>query len=122
MNLKVYTSGNYLIIESITDLGVSDKVYSALSKEVYVKNHNDTAFSFHGVDGVKETPVLLSNLLDESGAAYTLQGFKAFYTANTGELSVTVDFKTEAQYTELSEEEKNNGTIYFITEDDTQIQ
>lgn len=79
---KIYRKGNYLKIQDTK----TNEYFSEPIKNVEVtrSNVNETIYEIKGVERFKGMYIKLSDLVTESGAAYTESTWETFYTENTG--------------------------------------
>ena len=77
---KIYTKGNYFIVEQ------NDKEYSAPMKDViiYQLTVDSEFYYFKNLENWTNNGLKVVNMVDESGTPYTTQTWETFYTENTG--------------------------------------
>ena len=79
MAFKIYTEGNYFVIEDATGYK-----HRGLSKEVRVIAQGST-YRFENVEAWGSLRLInISQIQNQAGDAYDQTGFETFYTGNTG--------------------------------------
>ena len=80
---KIYTKGNYFIIQQ------NDKEYSGPMKDVivYQLTVDSEFYYFKNLENWTNDGLKVVNIVNESGTPYTTQTWETFYTENTGSFS-----------------------------------
>ena len=96
---KIYTKGNYFIIQQ------NDKEYSGPMKDVivYQLTVDSEFYYFKNLENWTNDGLKVVNIVNESGTPYTTQTWETFYTENTGSFSNGGGSgNTGSQFTEVS--------------------
>ena len=129
MNFKVFSKGNYIIVEDV----VNGNLYEGLRKDVRIlRVENDSNyFSFVGLANDNEITINIINIKKEDGSDYSLNEWIDFYTTNTGnfngggsapDLSITNKWKKEqlSGFTyniNIDSNELSYYELYFVKDD-----
>lgn len=117
--VKIYNKNNYIFIDALDadDTTVLSRA-EGLAKDVLVRTENATSerFYFTGVNGADAAGYLLTNILDEAGAAYADRAaFETFYTTNTGNFNQGGATPQAKYYTALVYKESPNSDAPVLT-------
>lgn len=113
MAYKVFTRGNYLIMQD----SVTNKEYEGLRKDVRVRRDllSSETFYFDNVNGLPNSgdAIALTDLRNSENATFTLEEWITFYSSATGNFNgagVSPTFVEQIDFTDINENIEN-GTI-----------